>query len=243
MKWDCLSEGDNVLVHSSLRRTIANSDNFFPGNILISFLQAIGSSGTLLLPTFNFGFTQGQPFDIRMTPSEMGALTNAALKLGIRTGHPIYSFAVLGARKEEFKNLNNFSGYGQDSPFGWLHRNNGKIAILDLDENNSMTAYHYVEECLNVPYREHKTFTASYCDADDKWETRTYGLFVRKGAEGIRTQVNPMGEILWQRGLYRGSRPWVGDGLRVVTFADMFNATAEIILAGKSRGTLYEIGK
>lgn len=59
-------------------------------------------SGTLLFPSFNFEFTESVPFDIKTTPSHMGALTEAARmhSQAIRTGHPIYSFAAIGAAAE-----------------------------------------------------------------------------------------------------------------------------------------------
>ena len=108
-----------------------------------SFLDAVGSEGTVLFPLFNFGFSNGEPFDIRNTPSKMGKLTEAARLRpdAVRTGHPISSFAVIGAQADRFKGVNNRSGYGEDSPFAILRQMNGKIASLDLDDQNSMTFY------------------------------------------------------------------------------------------------------
>ncbi|MGA9075436.1 MAG: hypothetical protein WB368_15075, partial [Candidatus Sulfotelmatobacter sp.] len=54
----------------------------------------------------------------------------------------------------------NFSGDGADSPFGILHKEGGKIAVLDLPDQQSMTFHHYVEESLSVDYRFHKRFSA-----------------------------------------------------------------------------------
>src|SRR5262245_31554345 len=76
----------------------------------------------------------------------------------VRTGHPIYSFAAIGKRADEFRGVRNFSGYGEDSPFGVLHHADGRMAVLDLPDNDSMTFYHYVEESCSAPYRYHKRF-------------------------------------------------------------------------------------
>lgn len=242
-----ISDGDMVLVHSSIRRTLLlakeKGHDLSPSMVLESFLQAVGQSGTLLLPLFNFDFTKGITFDIRSTPSHMGALTEAGRKhpSAIRTGHPIYSFAVLGARRNDFCGLNNFSGYGENSPFGFIHRNGGKIAVLDLPDQNSITFYHYVEEMLGVPYRYHKTFTGTYIDAQGNISERTCGLFVRDIEKGVQTHVNPMGDLLWQQGLYLGSRPNEGCGLRVISAKDMFDATAKVIHDGQALGVLYII--
>jgi len=99
-----IAEGDVVLVHSSMRRTMARLAEkegiSSPAVVVESIVEAVGSRGTALFPLFNFDFPKGVPFDMRSTPSQMGALTEAArLRPGaVRTGHPIYSFAVIGAR-------------------------------------------------------------------------------------------------------------------------------------------------
>ncbi len=140
-----------------------------------------------------------------------------------------------------FRGVKNFSGYGEDSPFGILHRLGGKIGVLDLPDNSSMTFYHYVEESLDVSYRYHKIFTGQYIDEAGHEVTQSFGLFVRKIDEGVVTNVDPMGEILWERGLYTGSRPKQGCGLRVVSVPKMFDAVAGVIKEGRAKGLLYDI--
>ena len=242
-----IRDGDMLLLHSSTRGTLRKLKKMaLPldmGVILDSFLDALGSEGTLLLPLFNFGFCSGAPFDIRSTPSEMGALTEAARGRAetVRTGHPVYSFAALGKRKDTFRGLDNFSGYGPDSPFGILHQQGGKIAVLDLPDQNSMTFYHYVEESMSVDYRFHKQFTALYTDRDGETRQRTYGLFVRKVDQGVVTFVDPMGELLWEKELYRGEPPGIGFGLRVIDARSLYEEVSTVIKQGKARGLLYEI--
>ncbi len=242
-----VENGDMLLLHSSTKRTLRKLHKwgFTPDiqTILDSFLQALGAAGTLLLPLFNFDFASGVPFDIRSTPSQMGALTEAGRTRAeaVRTGHPIYSFAVLGNVRDRFRKLNNFSGYGADSPFGILHRAAGKIAVLDLPDQDSMTFYHYVEESMSVEYRFHKHFSGLYTDFDGITSNRTYGLFVRKIDQGVVTRVNPMAEVLWAKGLYRGDRQGTGSGLRVIDASKLYEEVATVITQGKARGLLYEI--
>jgi aminoglycoside 3-N-acetyltransferase len=175
----------------------------------------------------------------------MGALSESGrLHPGaIRTGHPIYSFAVLGARAKEFEGVANESGYGPDSPFATLHQMNGKIGVLDLDDQNSMTFYHHVEEMHAVDYRYFKEFTAPYTDARGVTADRSFKLFVRDLERGVLTDVNPMGERLWASGLYRGSRPRQDGGLRTILAGDLYRATSEVIRSGTARGTLYSIAQ
>jgi aminoglycoside 3-N-acetyltransferase len=244
-----IRNGDMVLLHSSTRGALRKLKKLGfaldVGIILDSFLEAVGSEGTLLLPLFNFGFCSGTPFDIRTTPSEMGALTEAARirAATVRTGHAVYSFAALGKRKDLFCGVDNFSGYGADSPFGILHQEGGKIAVLDLPDQESMTFYHYVEESMSVDYRFHKQFSGLYTDFEGNTRPRTYGLFVRKIEQGVVTRVDPMGEVLWRKGLYSGDRPGMGSGLRVIEARSLYQEVASVIEQGKAPGLLYEIQK
>jgi len=244
-----ISTGDTVLLHSSVKRTVRQflkrGEKTSLEDILDSFLEAVGVSGTLLLPLFNFDFTKGIPFDIRTSPSRMGALTETGRlhSSSVRTGHPIYSFAVIGARAERFRDVDNFSGYDADSPFGILRELDGKIAVLNLPDQQSMTFYHHVEEMNEVPYRFHKEFTGLYTDARGDTKEKTYGLFVRNLEQKILTHVNPAGELMWEGGLYSGCRPNEGSGLRVVSARAMFDFASDIIRSGKAEGLLYKTAK
>ncbi len=238
-----IQPGDTVLVHSSAKRTLVKH-NTTPEAVMESFLEAAGPDGTVVFPLFNFDFVKSMPFDIRTTQSQMGALTEAARlhPSSVRAGHPIYSVAAMGRDAEKF-NVDNFSGYGSDSPFAILRQLDGKIAVLDLSDLNSMTFYHHIEEMHDVDYRYHKKFSGQYTDATGVTSERTYGLFVRNIGRGVLTDVDPMGEILWEKGLYQGRRPKEGIGLRTINANEMFAAVAEVIKADKALGLLYSIKK
>lgn len=242
-----VQDGDVILVHSSIKRTIKRylelGVKITPKDILESFLKAIGPKGTLLLPLFNFDFTKNIPFDIKNTPSQMGALTEAARMYPqvVRTGHPIYSFAVIGFNAEAFKGVNNFSGYGSDSPFGMLRKMNGKIATLDLHDNKCMTFYHYIEEMNEVDYRYHKKFTAGYIDELGNIEVKSYGLFVRNIEKGVLTKVDKAEDLMRKKGLYFGCRPNEGSGLRTFYAQEMYDFVSNIIKSGKAKNILYSI--
>lgn len=157
----------------------------------------------------------------------------------LRTKHPVYSFAVIGKDVNRFKK-NNFSAYGEESPFQVLKDLNGKIAILDLPEQKSMTFYHHIEEMNNVEWRYHKIFEGFYEDFENKKTKQKYSIFVRNLEKGITTHVNPAGELLWSEGLYQGSRPNTGSGLRVVNANQMFEFISKLIIQKKALGILYD---
>lgn len=237
-----IRSGDTVLFHSNLRRLLLRARTMAPEVVLDSLLQAVGPDGTVLFPAFNFDFTRGEPFDIRTTPSKMGVITEAARRHpdAVRSGHPIYSFTAIGRRAEAFR-VDNFSGYGPDSPFALLREMDGRIAVLDLPDERSMTFLHHVEEMHGVEYRHIKTFTGRYTDVNGDAAERTCGLFVRDIGRGVVTSARRMSELLWEQRLYQGDRTGEGTGLRSISANDLYDAVSRVIRAGEAQGTLYSI--
>lgn len=242
MDFSNLRRGSTVLLHSSYSR-VFRERRWEPSEFISHLLERLGSNGTLLLPLFNFDFPKGVPFDIRATPSQMGALTEAGRLWpgAVRTGHPIYSFAAIGAGAAHFSNVDNQSGYGADSPFALLRELDGDIAVLDLPDQHSMTFYHHVEEMCEVDYRFQKQFTGHYTGWDGAQTQKTYSIFVRDVERGVLTSVDRMGELLWSRGLYRGDRPKQGSGLRVISANALFDEVAAVIRSGKAKEYLYDV--
>lgn len=242
-----ITPGDILLIHSSMRRAyleVMRSGNKADSVILIeSLLNEVGSGGTLVFPTFNFDFPNSKYFSMQSTPSQMGKITEDARLLcnGVRTGHPIYSFFAIGKNSQQFANVDNKSGYGENSPFALLREMDAKICIVDLQDQESMTFYHHVEEMCNVEYRFHKIFRGRYEDLEGVTSEKEYSLFVRNLQLGVQTDVNRMGELLWREGLYRGNRPGVKNGMRTIRAAQLFDRTKQIIEEGKARNFLYSI--
>jgi aminoglycoside 3-N-acetyltransferase len=242
-----LKPGDTVLVHSSFIRVLKfllkQGVRPSPGFIIESLLNEVGPEGTLIFPLFNFDFPNSQFFSMLTTPSQMGVVTEFARKNyeGFRTGHPIYSFYAIGRNAAEFCGIDNNSGYGVDSPFAKLVELDGKIASIDLEDQSSMTMYHHVEEIMNVNYRYFKTFTGTYENESGCSSEKNYSLFVRDLDKGVVTNVNPMGEILWNEGHYQGFRPGVKNGMRTIQASTLVKRTSQEIIEGRAISSLYSI--
>jgi len=87
-----VAAGDTLLVHSSYKSLGAVDGG--PQIVVNALEAAFGPEGTLVMPTFNFDFTRGQPWDVRSTPSKMGILTELVRNdpRARRVFHPFYSF-------------------------------------------------------------------------------------------------------------------------------------------------------
>lgn len=242
-----LEKNNTVLVHSSLSSFFKKYKNrgieIAPEDILQSLMNAVGEKGTLIFPVYNFGFTKNIPFDIRNSKSETGILTETARKhpAFVRTGHPMFSFTAAGYHKNKFKNLDNFSAFGKDSPFAILTELDGMIAAIDVAGEYCMTYYHFVEESENAPNRFHKVFKGRYIDKDGLEYLKEYNVYSRKTEIGVETDVKPMEEFLWAKGLYKGDRPMVGTGMHVIKARTVYEEAAKLIKDGKSLGMLYRI--
>lgn len=259
-KWqDCgMLEGDTIVLHSDVRKLLLFYNHLSRPkrekkvrvlsveDVFDSFLKAVGVKGTLIIPLFNFDFSShGKLFDIRSTPSQMGVLTEHARKRDdyLRTKNPVYSFAIFGQNKKYFESIDLQSALGKDSVFARLIELDGKIAVLGLPDKYSMTFYHHIEEMHNVSYRIRKNFTAPYIDSNGKETMETISLYVRDLDRGVQTLVDPVGEMMWRKGLYSGEKFDHVHGLRTISAANMYKFVSKIILNNSSKDNLYEIKK
>ena len=191
-----VKKGDTLLIHSSYK-SFGGVDGG-PQTVINALLEVLGEEGTLLMPTFNFDFCKGADWDVRETPSQMGFMTNLVRTdpRAKRVFHPIYSFAVIGKYAEAFGALRYKSSYGATSAFAKLCRLDGKIMVIGLSYNDSMTFFHHIEELQGVDYRYLKDFTGKITDWDGNTTENTYQMLVRDLDMGVRTMVDPMGALL-----------------------------------------------
>lgn len=193
--------GDTLLVHSSYK-SLGGVDGG-PQTVIDALLEVLTPDGTLIMPNFNFDFCKGTPWDVRETPSHMGAITELVRKdpRAERVFHPIYSFAVIGKHAQFLTADRYTSSYGKNSVFGKLRELNGKIMVIGLRYNDSMTFFHHVEEMEGVDYRYMKSFTGEVTDWDGSTSTQTFTMLVRDIDRGVHTMVDPMGALMEEQGV------------------------------------------
>lgn len=197
----------------------------------------VGDGGTVLFPTYFWGFCKGKVFDYYKTQGQTGILSNRALSRNdfTRTCHPIYSFAVWGEGTNELVGLQNKSSFGKDSPFAWLHKNQGKQLVFDAI---GFTFVHYVEETFGVSYRYLKDFTSEYIDQYAKHSIRTYSMYVRDlnlnfivskdGLERVLLEHNSM-NLITENDIKFG----------LIPFCSAFESFKDEILNNQSKNLMY----
>jgi len=133
-------------------------------DLLIEAMQAaVGGEGTLVVPTFSYSFTKGEPFDIRNTPSAVGMVSERfRTRPGVRrTSDPIFSFASSGPLARELCAIPVKECFGAESVFAALHRLNAHIVDLGCSMDRGGTFVHYIETAYGVDYRYKKTFSGT----------------------------------------------------------------------------------
>ncbi len=206
-------------------------------NILLDqFQKALGKDGTLLIPTYNWGFCQGKTFDYKKTPSKTGAIGNAALRRNdfVRTKHPIYSFAVWGKDANKLAAMNNVESFGADSPFAFFEQVNAKNVFIGASLRNSFTYIHYIEQKLGVNYRYSKLFKSHYIDKDKNDTIKEYAMYVRDLSLDVVCTPDPFVDSLYanhivRHGLINNVR------YEIVRFCDVTPFIQEDILHNRSK--------
>ena len=240
-----IKEGDSILLHANASRLVKNclkiDKNFQTNSILRTLLAKIGPTGTIIVPTFSFKSIENKFFDIKKTPSEMGLISELVRKnpVSVRTGHPVYSFAVMGSKKDLFKNVDNEDAFSIYSPFKIIHNMNCKIAIMDLPDSKSMTFYHYIEQMNSVKYRFIKKFSFNYNNLKNEILKKEYSIFVRDLEKKVVTDVDRAGDFLWEQNIYKGDKPKINTGIRVANAKEIFDAISKIIKKNNAIKYLY----
>lgn len=192
-----IRNGDTLVVHTSYK-SLGGVEGGADA-VIDAFIELAGKDGTVMFPNFNFqSWTEAHYFDVKETPSKMGLITEIARLRpnALRTPHPIYSFAAIGARAEEFSKADDVEAYGPNSAFALFHKINGTIVSIGLDFNNTFSMHHYIEYNVGCDYRRVKEFSGIYVGYDRKPQVKMYSMFVRKD-QTVKTYIVPgMNELL-----------------------------------------------
>ncbi len=222
-------QGDGLLIHSAVQflgRPVGGV-----GMYLKAILAVIGPLGTLAVPTFNFGFAQGEPYDPLETPSkDMGAFSEYVRQQpeAKRTLHPMQSMAVIGRYAEDLARRDTPSAFDPGSAFERMLELDFKLLLLGAD-SQSVSMFHYCEQRAHVPYRYWKDFPGQV-HTPEGWEPRTYRMFVRDLELKPQMTSTPVEALLRERGQWI-SLPLHYGQITVCRLADFVAAGDETLAA------------
>lgn len=206
--------GDGLLVHSAIQflgRPEGGVGMYFDAlcsvinegsDLQSGEMQLTG--GTVAVPTFNFGFADGEPYDPENTPSVgMGTFSEYVRQLpeSCRTTHPMQSLAVVGMHADDLATRDTQSAFDPGSAFDHMLELNWKLLLLGADVQ-AVSMLHYSEQRANVPYRYWKEFTGQV-KTPQGWKKRVYKMFVRDLDLDPKIELYPVQHILQERGLWQ----------------------------------------
>lgn len=187
---------------------------------------------TLAVPTFNFGFTRGQPFDRENTPSEgMGAFAELVRTQpgAYRSPHPIQSVAAIGRYAVDLARCDTPGGYDPGSSFDRMLGLDFKVLLLGADIFYT-SMVQYVEQVANVPYRYWKEFTGPVRGADGECRTLTYRMFVRNLELDPQVSCKPVQKVLQERDQWSAAKLNYGE-VAIFRLADYVKAASGMLAA------------
>jgi aminoglycoside 3-N-acetyltransferase len=159
--------GDTVMVQSSLLHIgpveRGSTRHGLAEFYYRAFREVIGPKGTLLVHTpFEPYGRYNEPFDSLSSPSTGGLLSEFVVNLpgAVRSQHPIVSVAGVGPMAHLVCGGNHYSGFGWDSPWGRMHRENIRFVCLGLGLSKGLSFLHYIEAMFGVPYQYTKIYHA-----------------------------------------------------------------------------------
>ena len=196
-----VTKGDVLLIHSSYKSLGGVEGG--PQTVIDALKWILSEEGTLVVPTFNYDFCNGETYDIKKTPSKMGIISELVRNdsKSRRSFDPVFSFAILGKYRDYLANLKYQHSFGPNSIFAKLRELNAKIMIIGLTYNESMTFFHHIEETQGCDYRFFKEFCGKIIDYDGNQKDAEIVLFVRDIERGVQNDVDKMGIIMEQEGI------------------------------------------
>jgi aminoglycoside 3-N-acetyltransferase len=227
-----LNSGDSVLVHSDSSLAMAMSgaewwDEAFDyqANALRA---ALGPNGTVLVPTFNYDFCEGKPYDHDSSPSQVGMFTNYVRELpeSSRSFHPIFSFAGFGPAAKQLLTTRSNSSFGRGSVFENLYDSDSKLLFVNVSFE-FCTFVHFVEQRIGIDYRYPKEFRGTVTRENQSSED-SFDFYVRYLDRTVDTFFGRLEQRLIDSGEMRSTE--LGDGrLTLTSSRAVFDAASALI--------------
>jgi len=201
-----LANGDVLFLHSNLgffgRAKGIDSSQALCQLFFDALMRRVGSSGTLVVPTFTYSFPRRQIFDLGESESDMGLFAEWLRKHpdAHRSCDPCYSVVALGAKAEMLTQDAPENSFSRKGFFGRFLEADGVVLNLNFDAGS--TFLHYLERELMVPYRFDKTFEGYIRESGTKRMTKST-IYVRyMSSEATAPAFEPFHTLARDAGLF-----------------------------------------
>jgi aminoglycoside 3-N-acetyltransferase len=199
-----VTAGDLLLVHSSLRsfgHVEGGADT-----VIDALLDAVGSHGTVLMPTLTFGVMKNSPvrFSVKSTPSSSGRITEVfrLRREAVRSCHPVSSAAAIGAQAELLTNGHSDTPCDASSPYYRMMDLGGKVIFFGASLGSN-TLFHCAEDIVQpeyLGYAEIRDSLVTLSDGSVKTVTaRRYDCTDR----GVKRYLENMESVLLGEGILK----------------------------------------
>lgn len=221
-----LARGDQVMVHSDLRRFGVVRDEagrlalaLPPAQLYEALREVLGDEGTVVVPTFSYSWTRGEAYNPDTSPSFEGSFSDYVRRLpgAKRSPHPLMSVAALGPAAGALLDGVDETSFDEGSPFGRMHRADTKHLTVGV----SVCSFSdYVQWACRVPYRYAKRFRG-WVEVDGTRREEVCEHCVRYLDQGV--DATPIFDVLDGDPSGRLRRTEVaGVALRLVSSSDLF---------------------
>jgi aminoglycoside 3-N-acetyltransferase len=220
-----IREGAKLIVHSSYK---AIGDIMGgPQTFLDVLMDAVGSSGTVMMPVFQDVIAD--VFDLDETPSDCGIITELFKKMEgtLRSFHPTHSVAVKGAGALDIVKKHEFAtALGINSPMHYFIDLGAEILFIGVDHNR-VSAVHIAERIVGVPYIN-LPWNDQFAQPVKVLRNGAIEEFVIEECPGCSENFGLVGEKLKEKGLIRTST--IGDAVtQKVRGKDEVNCAMDIL--------------
>jgi aminoglycoside 3-N-acetyltransferase len=221
-----LQPGDSFIVHSSFKSLGPVEGG--PDAVIDALIEAVGPSGNVVFPTFNYTAHIAQPhFDPAVVACRTGIIPELSRTRpgAVRSLQPTHSVTVIGPDAVELTaDHMSYRTVGLGSPIDRLAKMGGKVLLLGVG-HTSNTTIHLGEEYAGVPkesWFEAPTF-AKVLMPDGSIHPHEIDT-----STSCSHHFGPVGDVLRRNGEEREGR--VGDAtLRLMLGMDVVKRVCEII--------------
>lgn len=222
-----------VLVHSDIRGLLARLDidvrkaiselgqNDDLMNRLVAQLQEVVGDRSLWIPAYNYDYCKTGLFDVRSTPSEVGALPEffRTKKADWRSDTPVFSTSGTGQPPDSIPG-EVVDPFGERSEFHQLCQRRGLLLFYGVPFSPTLT--HYVERTATAVgplYRYDKFFKGTIRYSDDEVRAVTLKYHVAPRGVAVKYDMPRLKSELLEAGVMKSLPPQFGRSYVVSAFA------------------------